>query len=139
MALIEGAAPAVLAAQANRNAILHKAGEGQCLGHSVIDYPRAGSHFGALLQQFRNLRMNVERRRKARQTLGELREFFTRNRSFDFVLCFITAAEIFVPIIRQSAEHWFLRMWPARFCASSSSALAASARERASCKSLSSA
>jgi hypothetical protein len=63
VALIERAAPRVLAAQAHGDAALDQAGEGQSFSHAVVDSTLARPHFRALLQKLLHLRMNVKVRR----------------------------------------------------------------------------
>ena len=60
MALVESAAAGILAGQANRDANFYQAGEGEGLGHAVIDGAFAGAHLGALFEELLYFGMNME-------------------------------------------------------------------------------
>ena len=72
------------------------------------------AHFGALLEQFHNLRMNVEAVGNANQPVGNFGQLFARQPGVDFVFRFVAAVKIRRPIFGQSAELRNL-FEPARF------------------------
>ena len=73
MAMIEGAAAAVLSAHAHRHSLRDQAGEGQGLGHAVIQRAPATGHLLPLLEQRRHLGMNVETLRVLAEPLAQMR------------------------------------------------------------------
>ncbi len=60
MALVEGAALAVLTAEAHRGAGGQERTEGNGLGHAVVEGALALAHLGALLEQLFDLGVDVE-------------------------------------------------------------------------------
>jgi hypothetical protein len=72
VALVEGAALRVLAAEAHGRAGGDERGEGGELGHAVVEGARAGGHFQALVEELLHLGMDVE---AVGDRGGEAREF----------------------------------------------------------------
>src|SRR5712692_6934219 len=80
--LVEGAAPAVLPAQANWSPVLDQACEGERFRHTIVHRTFAGTHFGALLKQLLYFRMNVKIRGVGSQPFGELMQLIQGDSSF---------------------------------------------------------
>ena len=72
VALVESAALRILPAEAHRRTGADERGEGDKLGHAVVEGARAGGHLQALVEELLHLGMNVEARRNGG---GETREF----------------------------------------------------------------
>ena len=60
VALVEGAAAAVLSAEADGRALQGERSEGQRFGHAVVERRLAVAHLVALLEQLLDFRMDVE-------------------------------------------------------------------------------
>ena len=73
VALVEGAAFAILPTQADGDALEQKRTESDSLRHAVIERALPMSHFGTLFQQLLDLGMNMEVFRIARQLVRNLR------------------------------------------------------------------
>ena len=104
VALVEGAAPAVLPREADGHARLHQRGEGQSLGQPKVDRPLAGPHLGALLEQGLDLLVDVEPRGRRGERTGEGRDLRRRQAGPHLVLGAPAAALEGVPVVRQGAQ-----------------------------------
>ena len=71
VALVEGAALGVLAAEADGRAGLEQRGEGEGLGHAVVDRALAAAHLGALGEQLLDLGVDVEAFGRGGELAGE--------------------------------------------------------------------
>src|ERR1700741_4692467 len=90
--LVESSAARILAAEANRNSDFHETGKGQCLSHAVINRTLTGSHLGALLEELLNFGMDMKRRWKGGQLVGDLAQFFTGEAGVQFELRLVASA-----------------------------------------------
>src|SRR5258708_1670686 len=75
MSLIECAALRVLSGQANGVSFEQQRTKRQRFGESIIHWTFAMSHFGALLEQSGDFRMNVKAFRHANERVRNLRKF----------------------------------------------------------------
>jgi hypothetical protein len=104
VALVEGAAPAVLPGQAHRDALLEERGEGDRLGHAVVERALALPHLGALLQQLLDLLVDVEALGRRGEGAGQRGDLLGRKAGRHLVLRFVPAAVVGVPVGRQPAQ-----------------------------------
>ena len=82
MALVEGAAAAVLSTEAYRNSVPCQAAESKRFRHSVVERTLANTHLGTLLQQLLNLGMNVETRGVRGQARKQFGQFLACQERF---------------------------------------------------------
>src|ERR1700761_1606622 len=82
MALIECAALRVLAGQANGRAFKHERAVRKQFSEAVVDGALAVAHFGALLEQFRELGMKMKPFRDAHKAIRDFLELFARDSGF---------------------------------------------------------
>ena len=75
MALVEGAALGVLAAEADGRAGFEERGVGEELGHAVVEGLVAGAHLHALLEELGYLGMDVEAVGRGGEGRGEGGDF----------------------------------------------------------------
>ena len=108
MALVEGAALAVLACEANSNAIAQQRPERQRFGHAIVHRSFSVSHLRALLQQPLDLGMDVEALRNPRQRIGNLAQFRRVESGIDFVFRHPAPAGELRPVFRQGAHGGLL-------------------------------
>src|ERR1700761_6538998 len=101
MSLIEGAALAVLSAQAHRRSLHQQRANGNSFSHSVIKWLLALPHLLALFEQLLDLRMNVKTRRILREARSNLADFLRRQASLYFVFRLVLSASVCRPVIRQ--------------------------------------
>ena len=111
--LIERAALRVLPGKTNGRAFEHQRTKGQRFRKAVVDGALAVAHLAALLQQFRDFRMQVKARRHAHEPVGEFRELFLRQPGVDFVRRIVFPVLVGRPIVRQLAQMRDLLQLPA--------------------------
>src|SRR5437764_439901 len=102
----------VLAGEPDRRAFEKQGAKGQRLGETVIDRALPVPHFGALLKQFHDFRMNVKTLRHADEAVGNFREFFASQSRVNFIFRSVTAMRVRRPVIRKLAETWNLFQRP---------------------------
>ena len=113
VALVEGAALRVLAAEAHRRAGEQQRAEGDGFGHAVIEGLLAAAHGGALLEQLFDLGMDV----KAVGIRGESCRRSTRiavavEAGVDFEIGLLAAAVVAAPVVGHLDEdRLFARPW----------------------------
>src|SRR5205807_898577 len=108
VAMVEGAAAAILAGEPYRNPFNQKRTKGQSLGHAVVQGQLACTHLLALLQQFFDFRMDSEIAGIAGQPPGNLSYLVLADSRGHLIAWVVAAASIVVPIRRQLAQHWRL-------------------------------
>ncbi len=107
--LVEGAAAAVLPAEANGHALRRQRAEGQRLGHTEIQRTLAISHLVPLLQQLLHLGMDVEVFGIFHQAIGDFTNALGGESGIDFVFRLPLAAMERRPVGRQLSHHRLLR------------------------------
>ncbi len=78
VALVEGAALAILSAQANRRALQQQRSKSDRLSHAVVEWVLAAAHRSALFQQLLDLGVNMKSVRITCQPSADFLDAFAR-------------------------------------------------------------
>ena len=105
VALVEGAALAVLPSQTDGQALPQQAPEGERLGAAVIEFPFPRRHLRALLEQPAHLDVDVEAVRPRGQDRPDLLQRPERHARVDLVGGIVTAALVSGPVGGQLGQR----------------------------------
>src|SRR5664279_1104515 len=110
MALVEGAATAVLSAEPDRRALQCQRSERQRLCHAVVERTLSVTHLVALLEHLLHLGMDVEVLGIMGETVGDALQLGGRKAGIDFIRGVIRAAVIGGPVAGNCRMVGFLAM-----------------------------
>ena len=92
VALVEGAAAAILSAHADGNAGLNQSSEGQRFGHAVVHRAFACAHLGPLFEQLFHLGMDMESSGEVVTRAEISRSSSAETPVFNFILRLVSSA-----------------------------------------------